>query len=343
MYKRVRANDSLRWVSKFTPKLKSTEINKKYHTFFAKKVPDLFEGSPVISATINRWPYLLAGSKNVVNVMESWDHPIKRPFFLNPAITFTWNKKLGQDIQAHQGLKEWDTIFPLKFRYIEDFKSYSVAELKENLTEKYKKDLSEIKDDTIMYVVSTSSRNAKAFDGELKLIRQLITFCNQHQKSLYIKPKPNGKQGEFDEFSSLQNVQIGLYGEGEQSECMLDDNYHKYRLALLKSVNLVINVYTTFALEAALVGVPILQLSLENSTTFGHFAELINNPHIKNYFLEGKPYIHYNGHPNELDQKLNSGEITTLSQSYTKAIYSWINPTLTIKESVNKIISRLDL
>lgn len=340
MYERLRVNGEIVLLKKLFKKLSRPEINKGYGKFMNIFRRNPFPEKKILTITNIGWHYMLGGLKPMCCIMESWDHPIKRPFMVDPDITFTWNNDLKEEIQEYQGLKDVRLITPLKFRYIEEYGDLTEDDLQKDLSGAYLDDLNKMKENSVVYIASVSSRNKEAFKGEVALIQQIISYCKNKGLQLYLKPKPNGVPDEFD-FLKCDSVHIGVYGDGTQSKVMLDENYHKYRLALLKKAGLIINVYTTFALEAALANKPILQLDLVKNDFFGHFAELRENPHIKKYLLHDLPIHKYDGNQEKLNLILDESITSDRKMDYSNAIKEWIKPDVGLKESTEIIVNAI--
>lgn len=224
-----------------------------------------------------------------VSVMESWDHPVKSPYWSNPNVILTWNKDLKKDYKKYQHFHGTKVHFikPIKFRYIGERRNKSIGSLSEQLRNKdYISDIDVVKKkDYIMYITMTSSLNPSQHEGEMKLIDQLCWAASNLNENLYIKPKPNGPTGDYDIFKQkYSNVVVGTYASNPNSIDMLDEEYHTFRYLLLYYCKLVVNYGTTFVLEAALMDKPILQLNL-SSRHYGKFGEYSNNVHIRKYLL----------------------------------------------------------
>jgi hypothetical protein len=216
--------------------------------------------------------------------MESWDHPVKMPFLIYPDKCLTWNMDLRDDININQHLCSVVIFRPLKFKYIYDFNSSSETALFNQLrNKKYIDEIERLRGKKyILYPATTSSLNPFAHKGEMQLIDKLCRTAQKCGVELYIKPKPNGACGDYDEFSKFDNVTIGLYATNHDSQDLLELEYNIYRYLLLKQSYLVINVGTTFVLEAALAGVPVMQLILKEDC-FDNFSVYSRNSHIEKY------------------------------------------------------------
>jgi len=295
-------------------------FNKLYFRIFAlfpSRLPSQF----VISLTRASTPYLLASSKyKHISIMESWDHPIKAPYFLWPSRTLTWNKSLRNDIYYHQGLNYVRYITPLKLRYVNEYSRYTDEVLLNKLPKKYKNEIEELlSSDYVLYPATTSSVNPVDHEGEMKLIRDLLCVFHDSGIKFYIKPKPNGPVGDYNVFRKHDSVYVGAYSTDPAGDDMLNEEYHIFRYLLLRHATLLINVATTFVLEGALAKTPILQLVLTDGT-YGHFEVLSKNLHSMKYLLSRRSVCHYGGDQHRLRLHLKSNK----SLKYSEELLAWI-------------------
>lgn len=269
-----------KYIAPLTTRLNFNHLYSYFFSFFPNRLPSQF----LISFTRSTRPYLLAPChKRHIMIMESWDHPIKAPLYIEPKMCMTWNRSLKQDLKQYQKLKNVRYIKPLKLRYVEAYRRSSTTEMLERLPSNYKYELQHLLSTSyFVYPATTSSANPIDHKGEIRLIKDLISVFSNSEHVLYIKPKPNGPVGDYDEFALNANVKIGAYSSDPQGDDMLDEDYHVFRYLLLRHATAVINVATTFVLEAALASTPILQLVLSD-TKYGHFALVSKNPHVERY------------------------------------------------------------
>lgn len=269
---------------------KFSEINVSYSKFFGPLSPEL----PVrvlYSLSRVKYPYLICSPKiQHIQVMESWDHPVKAPYYHSVDAILTWNQDLISDYRAFQGKfsGHYGIIRPIKFEYIKKYASYKNSILKAKLTRKHF--IEEIdwmlENRPITYISTTSSENKFQHVGELCLIEHLCEVTKKLGVPLYIKPKPNGAHGDYEYLSErYAHVRVGPYARNVNAIDMLDDEYHLFRYLQIKTSSLIVNVATTFVLESALAGAPILQLELEERV-YGMFALYKENYHIKKYLIE---------------------------------------------------------
>ncbi len=324
MYTRFREGDSFsyKYITKifggWIPSIKTNQLFCKYFSIFSYKFPH----DMLISITRISAPYLLSnpGCKHI-SIMESWDHPVKAPYYINPDISITWNESLKDDLKKYQGFTRLAKMKPLKFRYILERKFKDDSEIEKKIvSEKYISDLEILKRySPVIYICTTSSVNPKFHIGEIKLINQLRNAVRSIGKNLYIKPKPNGVKGDYDIFLDDPNVYIGVYSSDPNSLDMLDEEYQSFRYLLLRNSNIIVNMGTTFVLEAALLDVPILQLGL-NALDYGDFGSWSNNPHIKKYLLINHS-LTFNGNLEDLTKNIIN---PAMAKAYSRNLKEWI-------------------
>ena len=265
------------------------KINSRFQWFFGL-FKNKIKGDVLVSISRVKASYLIC-SKSVkhISIMESWDHPVKSPYWHKPNYLLTWNKDLKKDYQFYQNFKDIKISYinPLKFRYINERFERSISSLEKDLKSPgFSNDIDAIKNkNIIMYICTTSSINPEHHYGEMKLINQICKATKEVNKVLYIKPKPNGPMGDYDIYKEkYDNVIIGTYATDQNGVDMLNEEYHTFRYLLLYYSCLVINFGTTFVLEASIVRKPILQLKLSKED-YGKFGMYSDNLHIKKYLL----------------------------------------------------------
>lgn len=235
-------------------------------------------------------------SKNHIAVMESWDHPMKFPYFFVPSYSFTWNKDLSYDESKFQSIGIHREIYPLKFSYIKEYNNLTTEEIEGYLMNTdYAAEIQKIKGKRFILYPTTTSSNGLEHDGELMLIEALIKDVSKLGCSLYIKPKPNGNKGDYDYLNkSFTNVIVGKYSNYPDSRDMLRDDYQMFRVYLMRISLATINCGTTFGLEVACANTPLIQLRLDESR-FGSFAKYVQTYHLTKYILCIAGVLNYSG------------------------------------------------
>ena len=322
MYRRIVGRRNGTWnrlLSLFSICFDERKVNERLHSIFSVFKSRLDCGVVVSLSRVSR-PYLLCADELYnISVVESWDHPVKSPFYFVPDCSLTWNHDLKIDLENYQNFNNVQYIRPLKLRYIDERIKKHSDELLEGLPKGYKEELKRVEGKTfVLYPTSTSSVNPLDHLGEMDLIRDLVSAAEIAGLCVYIKPKPNGPVGDYDEFLSCSNVIVGAYATGIDSRDMLDEYYHTFRYLLLKKSYVVVNVATTFVLEAALAGVSVLQLNL-NDKRYGHFSSFSKNIHLEKYLLS-RPNFPFDGCVKELANSLFSER----NSEFSRSLNSWL-------------------
>jgi hypothetical protein len=84
-----------------------------------------------------------------------------------------------------------------------------------------------------------------------------------------------------------EGVELGSFSRAVSTnrslDYVLDDETNDLRLRELSSVELVVSTVTTFGLDAAAAGVPVLQLALENAEAYPGISSAARNAHLLRY------------------------------------------------------------
>lgn len=308
----------------FSPiKPKNSKVNKFYDKAFSllywtRLLPQIsFNADEIISFTKVNHAYALAGCKIPhISIMESWDHPMKDPLFINPYAVLTWNKDLADDFKAFQNIRKVRIIRPLKFRYL--FEQQGRSESKKTPFTCELEFIEHKIDQYIIYPCCFSSRSF-FFEEEKRFIRDLLRIFKDFNLTLYLKPHPDGLPDDLVEFSDIEKVKVGLSFDGPKAIEMLDDEYQHYRKKLLENCKGIINVGTTFALEAVLMNKAVLQLELNNEDYAG-FSRVSKTVHLTKYILPLPGVVKFNRTNQSLIKKL----IETPDMTFSSNLKRWL-------------------
>lgn len=253
-------------------------INTRVQSYINPLMRNPFPSRRIIALSQTSQAHLLcARGQNVVTVMESWDHPYKAPAGFCSETVVAWNASLAADWTQFQGEGDVVVGYPLKLRYaLAQAAAHPVTDTVGRRP-------------TALYAASTSSLTAYPgwFSDECRLIRAICVATADAGFDLTVKPKPAGMRGEFDQLArEFPHVRIGTYREGPaRVDYYLDDDYNNRRLHELAGCDVVISSGTTFALDAAAAGRPVLQLDLRGSHEFPVVARAADRYHIASYLM----------------------------------------------------------
>lgn len=257
-----------------------------------------------------------------ISIMESWDHPMKFPYFFDPEYSYVWNFNLRIDEHKFQGISNHKQIKPLKFDYINTYKKLTLEEIFSLLKKtEYSSEVNRLKDKNFILYPTTTSSNGLEHEGEVELIKLLANDLLKFGIEVYIKPKPNGNTGDYDDLKA-KNLLIGKYSTDSISSDMLKWDYHMFRYFLIRRSLCTINVGTTFGLEVAYAGAPLIQLKLEG-TRFGGFKEFVQTYHLERYVLSLNNVLKYSGEGFESDDFYNLKKKFNVSKELAMWISSW--------------------
>lgn len=329
----------LRRVAKHTARLHPRQFNR-----LATTVLRLFHGNPfptdvVIAVSFCSEPHLLTGrGMKISTIVESWDHPMKKPAGYTTDTVVGWNDDISGDWAELQGARRSVVGYPIKLAYAFTGASSMIEERTSNRRR-------------AMYAVGTSSNSDRSdhYRGELDVIEQVCIATQLANWELLIKPKPNGRTGDFDEFEDrYPHVTIGTYRDAPTAlDYDLDDEYNKIRRDELESCDLVINCWTTFGLDAAAAGVPVLQLDLREFARWPAIARGSGNYHLANY-LVGLEHAFRPDPARALAESLavELGDPFPRAKRFTGAARSWVTPEAPIDslidDALDTILDRAD-
>lgn len=319
---------------KLFPNWRSEEINARLHRLIGKFLANPFPTSNLIYITTSGQSQLLcARGLHVFTIMESWDHPGKAPIGHSSDKVFVWNKSLQEDWSEFQGDKNIGISYPVKLAYAIEANNLPQDRLLGTSLDK------------ILYPATCGSTSDQCmFDEELKLIGELCEITRNTGKTLLIKPKPNDKPGALDQFRKYKHVEIGQYQKNEGgANYSLSSSYNEVRLAELSESGLVINLSTTFALDAAAYGLPVVQLQLKCPDQYPYLSAMANFTHLDRHFYGNQENIFTIEDTMRVGEQLaflkEPSKYLKVAETFSLQLRKWIAPELSLEQSVAKIIN----
>ncbi len=254
---------------------------KVFKNFFDEELDFIIVFTPVY------YPFHLTPIlKKIILIVESWDHPVKRPFLVTPAKCLVWNKDLKAEVKTYQNISEVSFIKPIKFNYIAQRQCQSENELIEQLPEALKEDVLYVKNNkTIVYPLCMPRHRLQGND-EILFIEYLSKILNNLGYRLYIRPYPLAPVSDIDPLTQIPNCKIGYLDDNGDAMHLINEQELHHKYLLLKYAHLVINIGTTFVFDAAYAGSNILQVQvttdrfgsmLRKVSTYGHIAHYLNS------------------------------------------------------------------
>ncbi|MFT7248443.1 MAG: hypothetical protein ACI97P_001221 [Arcticibacterium sp.] len=326
----------LYFISRFVPKVANSNINAFTHNAVRVISKNPFPTSTVLVGSLNASPELLcAKNLRVVTLMESWDHTVKIPNGYLSDKVIVWNKELRDDWVEYQNDKNVDWVYPLKLRYaIENINKTGAWELNKK---------EEGKPMCVYAVASTRVFSVpQIVELERRLIADLCIATDKANWDLLIKPRPHGDLKEFDEFSeSFQHVKVGYMEDASSNpaDYYLNDEYNAIRFSEVLPARIVINCFTTFGLDAATAGIPVLQLDLRETSRYEDSQMFYSNHHINKYLITDRSTLKV---PSGVDLVEYIADYLSNSRGlefdYTKSICDWLIPEASFQDSMDRLV-----
>ena len=260
-------------------------INFLYKIKVFSSLPLNFDKLYVVTKVFH--PYILTPYSEVTElIIESWDHPAKEPFLVDPKIAYGWNHDLNKELMIYQSYANLSMLKPLKFRYIEEYnRSNNFRELNEEEVA----DINFVKENKVIIYPMCTSSTYFAFEDELMFVRDLSKKVLEEGYKLYIRPYPLAPYKDKEELEKINNVYVGLGNKIKDGKEVFDNNHMLHKYMIIKYADYVINIGTTFVFDAALVEskCEILQVVIPKSS-YGNFGKYSHGIHLEKY-------LHTNG------------------------------------------------
>ncbi|AUC79540.1 hypothetical protein CW736_09230 [Nonlabens sp. MB-3u-79] len=298
--------------------LKNSKVNKTYSILInflyrvslIKSFPINFDKIYLVTKVFN--PYLITPFEDKVHlIIESWDHPAKEPFLLNPKKVETWNDSLIEELEQYQFYKKPIKGKPLKFRYIEEYNKGFDEKI---LNKEELEDVLFIKNnDVAIYPMCTSS-SYFAFSEELRFVRDLALKLNREDVQLYIRPYPLAPYKDVLALQEIQNVKVGIGNKITDGLEVFSKAHMLHKYLINKYAKYVINLGTTFVFDAALVNskCKIIQIKIDINT-YGDLGKYSRGVHITKYLHTKDAY------------EFKDLEINKANSSFKEYLINWLN------------------
>lgn len=303
------------WLSYLMPKSKN--INKRMTSIFSCFSWNFVNSKKILVPSLNPIAFLLNyKGHEIYTLMESWDHAMKLPNGYVSEKVFVWNNDLKNDWINFQKDNNVVGTYPLKLRYAHN----NVVFNKSNNLKKNK---------VVVYAFAStkSFSTPKLSEVEHKILEKICLATHEVGYKLIIKPRPIGDSSEFDYYKKkYDNVSVAFMNDANSrnaSNYFLSDDYNKLRFNEINNADFVINCFTTFGLDSAVTGKPVLQIDVSNDPDLSLSKMFYLNHHIKKYLLKSENILKVKKDLKlELIDFLNSKN--NIHINYTKEINSWL-------------------
>ena len=266
----------------------------------------------------------LAPKARVVTLIDSWDHPVRRTAGYRTDIVVGWNRDLAMDWVQFQGASVALAGAPLKLKYAADV---------------YPQDLSERP--VLMFAVGTSTYSPEWQKGEMRLAELVFQAASDAGWGVVLKLKPTGGQEEWLALGAqYPDVSVSSApGASGATDYFLDSEYNLTRLRELSGVRLVVNTVTTFGLDAACAGIPVLQLAGLGGSGLSGLASAQRNYHLQKYLLSEPDAVMWVDEDN-VRQRLKQWLLSPdrLAASYSAKLRDWLLPEEGFERAIERAV-----
>jgi hypothetical protein len=324
----------LRKLLQLLPKCKKEDVNRHVRAIMQVFSSNHFPTRQIIAVSSTGIGHLLCSKgQEVYTIMESWDHPSKQPVGFTSHKVFVWNEELRRDWMRNQGDSDVSVGYPVKLHYaLKNHQHLSKRRRTDTITK-------------IVYPASFSRNSVtNYFMEELALICELCVATRDKGVVLFLKPKPNGRGGEFDSIKAkFPHVQVGFYQQaGTSTDYELDDNYNRRRFDEVSDSDLIINLGTTFAIDAAAMGLPILQLNVMNPVKYPLITKILTYSHLQDYFLKRREltFLVTNDHGinDVIEEFWRNESYRQKADEFSGYLKQWISPEQTLESATLAVV-----
>lgn len=321
--------------SQFLPKVQNKSINSFLEQLVGLGMKNPFRTTTIMAGSLNASAELLcAKNQFVITVMESWDHAVKRPNGYRSELVFVWNDDLKRDWQRVHNDPCVHVFYPLKLRYARDVVSQWAKSRRTNFRPFF------------VYSVSSTRRFSISILTEIekRLIRDMAQAAEVAGWDMFIKPRPNGENGEFlsviEEFSHVRIGSIVDQDVGIAANYFLSDEYNKIRFSEIEGAEFIVNAFTTFGLDAAAAGIPVLQIDVRNADGYDDSKLIYENYHLKTYLLSRNPVLRINGNfQSEFTDFLKSPN--SMTEHYSAELREWLFSDRDQEVEINNLVDKI--
>ena len=285
-------------------------VNIFYRLSLIKTFPANFNKIYVVTKVYH--PYLITPFEDKMHlIIESWDHPAKEPFLLNPRSSESWNYSLNLELIKYQFYENTNKGIALKFRYIKEYNCYFDSK---KINDKELKDIEFIQNNNVAIYPMCTSSEYFAFSEELLFVKDLAKKLEKEKMILYVRPYPLAPLSDILALKEISNLKVGIGNKIKNGLEVFDENHMLHKYLLIKYSNYIINLGTTFVFDAALVdsNCIIIQLKIDKES-YGDLGWYSRGTHITKY-------LH-----NKDAKDFNEFEISDATYSFKNYLIDWLN------------------
>jgi len=278
----------LRMGRRLTPKLDGPRLNRLLtNVLSAFSWRRTFPTSRVVALTMPIAPHLLCTRRHdIVSVLDGWDHPTKVPIGYRTRVVASWNTDLGDDWRRRQGCDEVIGAYPYRFAYLLEHRS-NHAPFRPLPGVRVR----------VLYAMATfpsrSTLHQRRHEEEIEAVKQLHAWIRTQVESFEVKPHPIGETGHLDRLAATcSGLIVHAYEESGAATYDLDDDYNLDRIRTLEAADVVVGIWTTFLLDAAVAGKAVAVLDLPADSPLTALSTAQHGPHVHHLRRRVSAVIH---------------------------------------------------
>jgi hypothetical protein len=317
------------------PKSIPEMVNKRIRRVVGPFVRKTFRTHKILAVTRLTIPYLLCQrGLEITTLVESWDHPHKAPAGYTSRRVFVWNKALANDWRNFQGDQVVHVGYPLKLAYA--FQNGSPLIIAPRW--RYRR---------ILYPATyTSYSDSRYFNDELRMLNFLCLAAAKAGFRIYIKPKPNGPLGDFEHLKvKFENIEVGNDGGASgPGEYFLDEKYNNKRMEIMGICDSVVNLGTTFGLDAAAYGLPVFQLYVHDPVAFPGLTTNFQYDHLRHIIKYTSDIFKIDAEnpPSAVFATLFNDQAGAKAMRFSQNLRSWLCPLeVSCKSAVSQMVDSI--
>jgi len=310
-FRALRTDIRRAWKRNFA-RLPNPLVNAILRRTVGRRVPRVFSSEHVVAISFAARPALLcADGLEVDTVLDSWDHPVRKCAGYVTRTVIGWNRELAWEWKDFQGADHIEVGFPIRLGYALRQRVTPVAGAR----------------GVIMYPIATTSHIKEWFIDEMAFLGALADRAAARGWRILVKPKPMSTVAEIPEaIRTHPAVRLGGFEAASGAlDYVLDDEVNARRLGELAEVEVVLNTVTTFGLDAAAAGVPVLQLDLRSSRAWPSLASAARNRHLQRYLYRGMGCLRPGDTLEQLDAVLaDRAVLLSRAQTTSEQLRRWL-------------------
>jgi hypothetical protein len=245
------------------------------------------------------------GICRIESFVFSFDNPFYSQFYRKSDKYYVWSEEMVIDINQNQNLFNSGL-----FEIIGPFPFFSFVNFLKKVSSKY-----QINKNFIGYACSFPDKHMLSF--ELELIKKLAKICDKYRFKLLVRPYPSVNLSYYSSLTGNKSIVIYNYSNllldrfNDGSE-FINFGGDEEKINFLNNCQIFVSFSTSFTIEAALYGLPIIQLYFNSCIQSEKFCKNLFerfeiSDHLLKYFKNGLnvvySFIEFENHLKNFDNK----------------------------------------